>query len=56
MVKKYSSLVTTQDDPETTDVFIHPGSYYENLFSEDGDGNLFSGDNETAEASTMGRR
>ena len=36
--QKYASLVTTQDDP---------GKYYENLFSEDCDENLFTEDYET---------
>ena len=56
-------MVATQDNPETTDVHIQPGNNYENLFSEDCDGNLFSKNYETtnseladktAEASNMG--
>jgi hypothetical protein len=32
------------DDPATTDVFIQPGKYHKNLFSENYDDNLFSED------------
>ena len=42
MNQAVSSLVATQDDPETTEVLVTQGNYYKNLFSEDCNKNLFS--------------
>jgi hypothetical protein len=49
------AFIETKNPPATTDVYVKPGEYHVNLFSEDHDKNLFSDDCKEAFITTRKR-